>query len=86
MKIEQCGNCNARFIRNHEKKITKSIIGLLALTFVLGFLDLGLIGTSIILIPYIVLTFLYIKRIEIDKGTNEPVKEKDYPHPPSAGS
>lgn len=67
MRIERCGNCNAKFVQNREKKIAVSVVGLLVLTFVLGFLDLGLIATSIILVPYIGLTFLYIKRIEIEK-------------------
>jgi uncharacterized protein (DUF983 family) len=67
-RIERCGNCDAKFVQNHKKKIAVSVVGLLVLTFALGFFDLGLITTSIILVPYIWLTFLYVKRIETERA------------------
>lgn len=65
-RVDACVNCGAKFIQNREKKIVWSVVWLLVITFVLGFLDFGLIAALIILVPYVGLTFFYINRMEIE--------------------
>jgi len=69
--IERCEVCNAKFKFNYGRKTIAALVVFFILSFVLDIFDAGLLISLFILTPCIVLSVLWINKLDLDDNAND---------------